>query len=150
VQAPTSVTNGAAFNVSLTASNVSGVDARNITVTLNLPAGVTASTASFNGSNCAIHTDAIICPLDLLASGATVSGAALLMASNDGNALLEARIAGNYVDPTGGNDTASATVNVTSPATARASSSGGGGGSADWPLLWALLALLGTKKLRRR
>jgi hypothetical protein len=151
VQAPASANNGTPFNVALTASNVSGIEARNITVTLSLPEGVTASTASLNGANCAIQSDAVTCPLDSLASGATVTGTASLVASTDGNALLEARIAGRYVDTAAGNDTATATINVTSPTTARQSaSSGGGGGSVGWPLLWALFSLLGVKNFRRR
>jgi hypothetical protein len=151
LQAPTSVSNGTAFNVSLNANNASSIEARNVTVTVDLPSGVTASTATLNGANCTIKTAAITCSIDSLASGASVSGTASLMASTDGNAVLQAHIAGDYVDPTDGNDMATATVNVTSPATAlQSTSSSGGGGSASWPLLWALFALFGVKNLRRR
>jgi hypothetical protein len=151
LQAPAAATNGTPFNVSLTASNTSSIEARNVTVTLDLPAGVTASNASLNGANCTVQSATITCSLDSLAGGASVTGTAALVASTDGNALLQARIAGDYVDPSTGNDTATAGVSVTSPATARQStSSGGGGGSASWPLLWALLALFGLKNLQRR
>lgn len=151
LQAPTSVTNGTPFNVSLTATNLSGGAVRGITVSLDLPAGVTASAATLDGATCTVRTTAITCLLDSLASGATVTGTASLTASTDGNALLRAHVAGNYVDPAAGNDTATATVNVTSPAITRQSaSSGGGGGSVSWPLLWALLAVLGMKNLQRR
>jgi hypothetical protein len=151
LQAPASVTNGTSFNVSLTASNVSGIAARNIIVSLGLPAGVTASAATLNGTNCSIQSAAITCLLDSLASGASVTGSASLTAGADGNALLEARIDGDYFDLATTNDTATATVNVTTPgATRQSTSAGGGGGSTGWPLLWALLALFGMKNLQRR
>jgi hypothetical protein len=151
LQAPASVTNGTAFNVSLTASNTSGIEARNVTVTIDLPAGVTASTATLTGANCSVQGSAIVCSLASLASGASLTGTASLVAATDGNAFLQARIAGDYVDPTAGNDTATATVTVSSPTTARQSTeSSGGGGAASWQLLLALFTLLGVKNLRRR
>jgi hypothetical protein len=150
LRAPTSVTNGTPFDVTLTATNVSGTEARDVTVALNLPAGVTASAATLNGTNCSVQNGAISCSLASLASGATVTGTASLVASTDGNAVLEARIGGGYIDPVAGNDTASATVAVTTPAaTLQSSSSGGGGGSSSASLLWALLALLGVKNFQR-
>jgi hypothetical protein len=116
-----------------------------------LPTGVTASAATLNGANCTVQGGAITCSIGSLAAGATMTGTASLVASTDGNAVLQARIAGSYVDPVAGNDSASATVNVTTPAATRQStSSGGGGGSSSASLLWALLALLGMKNLQRR
>jgi hypothetical protein len=151
LQAPASATNGTPFNVSLTARNVSGTEARGITLAVDLPAGVTASAATLNGANCVLQTAAITCTLDSLASGASATGTASLIASTDGSAVLQARVAGSYVDPVAGNDTASATVNVTTPApTRQAASAGGGGGSSSGSLLFALLALLGMKNLQRR
>lgn len=150
LQAPASATNGTPFNVSLTASNVSGIEARNITVTLGLPAGVTASSATLNGQSCSVQNGAIACSLDSLASGATVTGTASLIASADGNAVLEARIAGDYFDLTTGNDTATATVTVTTPGATRQTGGSGGGGSASWSLLGSLLAVFGLKSVRRR
>jgi hypothetical protein len=151
LQAPAAITNGTPFDISLTASNTSDIEARNVIVTLDLPAGVTASAAKLNGANCTVQGAAITCVLGSLASGATVTGTASLVASTDGNALLQARIAGGYVDPIVGNDTAAATINVTTPGTSRQSTgSGGGGGSFGGTLLWALLALFGMKNLQRR
>jgi hypothetical protein len=151
IQAPASVTNGTPFNVSFSASNSSPIEARNVVVTLDLPAGVTASGATLNGANCSVQSAAITCVLDSLASGASVSGTASLLASTGGNAMLQARITSSYFDPADGNDKSSATVNVTTPAAVRQSTdSGGGGGSSSWTLLGALLALLGMKNLQRR
>jgi hypothetical protein len=152
LQAPASVTNGTAFNVSLVANNLSATAVRGISVTLALPAGVTASAASLNGASCTIQSAAITCSVDSLASGTALTGTATLVASTDGSAQLEARIAGGYVDPVAGNDTASAAVSVTASAatTSQSTSSSGGGGSTGWPLLWALLALVGMKNFQRR
>jgi MYXO-CTERM domain-containing protein len=120
-------------------------------VTLDLPAGISAANATLNGANCTVQTATITCSLGLLASAASVTGTASLVASHDGSAVLQARIAGDYVDPNAEDDIATATISVTSPATAlQSTSSGGGGGSASWPLLWALLALFGLKNLQRR
>lgn len=150
LQAPATITNSTPFDVSLTASNTSAIEARNVTVTLDLPAGVTASAARLNGANCSVQDASVTCLLDSLASGATMTGTVSLIASTDGNALLQARIAGGYVDPVVGNDTASATVSVTSPGTSRVSTgSGGGGGSFGGTVLWALLALFGLKQRQR-
>jgi hypothetical protein len=151
LQAPAAITNGTPFDISLTASNTSDIEARNVTVTLDLPAGVTASAAKLNGANCTIQGAAITCVLGSLASGATATGTASLVASTDGNALLQARIAGGYVDPIVGNDTAAATINVTTPGiSGQSTGSGGGGGSFGGTLLWALLALFGMKNFQRR
>lgn len=152
LQAPTSATNGTAFNVSLVANNLSTALARGITLTLALPAGVTASAASLNGASCSLDSSAISCSIDSLASGTALTGTATLVAATDGSVLLEARIAGGHVDPVAGNDTASATVSVTTKATSssQSTSSGGGGGSTGGPLLLALLSLLGFKNLQRR
>ena len=155
LQAPASVANGASFNGSLSATNLSANPARNVTVTMTLPAGVTASAATFNGASCAIEDAFITCSLDSLASGGTVTGSVSLSAANRGDALLQARIAGATIDPVAANDSASATVAVVTSAAATTQSSsssggGGGGGSTGWPLLGALLTLVGLKNFQRR
>jgi len=151
LQAPASVSNGSAFNVSLSATNASPNVARSVTVTVDLPAGVTASSATLNGAACSVQAAAITCSLDSLASGASVTGSASLVASTSGSAVFQARIDSSSVDPVAGNDSASATVSVASNATTSAdkpTSSGGGGGSTSLSLLAALSALLVVKKVR--
>jgi len=152
LQAPTSASNGSPFNVSFSASNMSGREARAITITLDLPAGVTASNATLSGGTCSVQGAAITCTIDRLASLATANGSASLTATTNGNTGLQARVASGFVDPVAGNDSATASVNVTSASTTNQSTSsgGGGGGSPGWPLLWALLSLAGLKNLQRR
>ena len=155
LQAPASVAAGSAFDVSLSANNLSAGDARDVVVTINLPAGVTASAATLDGSSCMIQSAVIMCSVSSLASGRAVMGTASLVATTGGDAVLQGRIAAATLDPVAGNDTASATVNVVASAstTSQTTSSGGGGGgggSSGWPLLGALFALLGLKNLQRR
>jgi hypothetical protein len=150
LQAPPSVTVGSAFNISFSASNLSVIAADTVVVNIALPEGVTASSAAFNGANCAIQPDGIACSLGSLAAGGSVSGNASISATTAGTIQLQARISGSYVDPVAGNDTASASVALSSTAstTSQDNRSGGGGGSAGLLLLSALSGLLGWKKLR--
>lgn len=152
LQAPTAATNGTPFDVALTATNGSALEARGVNVTLDLPAGVTASAATLTGATCTIQGTRVTCSVASLASGTTLSGSVSLVASVDGNAVLQAGIAGDYSDPTAANDAASATVSVTSPGTTtrKSDNSDGGGGSFSGSMFWALLALLGARKNRRR
>jgi hypothetical protein len=153
LQAPASASAGTAFDVTLTATNLSAVDTRDLTVTVELPNGVTASSATLAGIGCTVQSNSITCSLSSLRGGASVTGTASLVASTGGSTLIQARIAGSYVDPIAGNDTASATVGVVASAATTSQStlkSSGGGGCANLLFLSALLGLLGLKKLRTR
>lgn len=151
LQAPASVTVGNAFGISFSASNLSVIDAESVTVSIDLPAGVTAANATLNGNSCAIQSDSIRCSLTSVVAGATVSGNASLSANTAGSAQLLARISGSYVDPAPGNDVSDVTVSVSSTmSTAAQSGSGGGGGSSGVLLLAGLLGLLRWKCTQRR
>lgn len=151
LQGPATATVGNSFNVSLSATNLAMIAAGAVNITLELPAGVTASAATLNGGSCAIQTGAISCTLASLAAGASVTGTASLSASAAGSTLLRARISGSYVDPVASNDSADSTVTVSSPmSTSAQPAKSGGGGSSGALLLSALLAVLGLKNLQRR
>lgn len=151
LQGPTAVAAGNSFNVSLSATNLAVIAADGVNITLELPAGVTASVATLNGGSCAIQTGAISCSLASLAAGANVTGTASLSATIAGSALLRARISGSYVDPVASNDSAETTVSVSSTmSTSAQPGKSGGGGSSGVLLLSALLAVLGLKNLQRR
>lgn len=153
LQAPPSTAAGTAFTTSLSARNLSSIDANAVTITMALPAGVTASEAAFNGGACSVQGSSITCSLASVAAGATVTGTATLTAATAGNAVLQAQISGNYFDPVTSNDTAAATVSVTGAVLVTAQSSnsgGGGGGAAGVGLLSALFGLLSLKNLQRR
>lgn len=153
LQAPGSSAAGTPFNATLSATNRSAVDADSVTVTLTVPDGVTASTATFAGSSCSVGTAIITCSLPSLAAGATATGTVSLTAATSGSKTLQARVSSNQIDPVSVNDTAATTVAITSvalPTATQSGSSGGGGGTTGPGLLALLLAVLGLKNLQRR
>jgi hypothetical protein len=153
LQAPPSIAAGTTFSAALVATNLSANDADSVTLTVDLPQGVTATAASINGTNCTVGSDSIVCSLTSLRSGASVTGSATLTASSAGSALLQAQISSNQIDPVKNNDTSATTVSVTNSALSAqtTSSGGGGGGGAAGPGLLALLfGVLGLKNLQRR
>ncbi len=158
LQAPASIAAGAPFNATLMATNLSDTDARPVTLTLALPIGVTASSASFNGANCVIGGGSIICSLTSLASGERVTGTVTLKANNTGSTVLQAQISSGQIDPVTTNDTATSSISVTGSvmsATQSADSAGGGGGgggggAAGPGLLALLLGALGLKNRQTR
>lgn len=148
LQAPASIAAGASFNATLSATNLSDNDADTVTLSLALPVGVTASSATFNGSNCVIGSGSVTCSLASLAAGTSATGTVTLSAATTGSAALQAQISSGQIDPVGANNTAAATVDVTGSAMSAqsASSGGGGGGGAAGPgLLALLLGVLGLK-----
>lgn len=148
LQAPSSVATGTPFNTTLSASNLSNTDADTVTVTLTLPAGMTASSAALGGNSCSIGTGSITCSLPSLPSGANATGFATLTATTAGDSTLSARISSSQADPTPSNDTASAVISASGPARPMAQShSGSGGGTTGPGLLALLLAILGLKSV---
>lgn len=148
LQAPASSPAGAAFNTTLSATNRSDADAATVTVTLALPDGVTASSATLGGTSCTVGTSSVTCSLPSLAAGATATGTATLTANTTGSAVLHAEVSSSQLDPVATNDTAQATVSVTSavvPAAQSRSGGGGGGGGTGAGFLALLLAALGLK-----
>lgn len=155
LQAPASVSAGASFNATLSATNLSDESADTVMITLALPAGVTASTATFGGTDCVIGSGSVTCSLASLAAGASATGTVTLSAATTGSSALQAQISSGQIDPVGANNTAAATISVTGSvmsATQSASSGGGGGGggAAGPGLLALLLGVLGLKNRRPR
>lgn len=152
LQAPSSSAAGTAFNTTLSATNESESDADTVVLTVSLPDGVTAASATFGGNSCTVETGRITCTLASLAAGATASGSATLTASATGSGLLQAQISSRQIDPNPSNDTASTTISVTAAAlpASQSSSGGGGGGNAGMGLLALLLGALGLKAFQRR
>jgi hypothetical protein len=151
LQAPASATAGTPFDVELAATNLSDDDANSVTLTIALPTGITASSATFNGSNCSVGDGSITCSLPSLASGARVAGVATLTAAAAGSAVLQAQLSSGQIDPVAANDSAETTVSVTGSTMSAAQSpaAGGGGGGAAGPGFLALLfGLLCLKNLQ--
>nr|WP_298718269.1 M12 family metallo-peptidase [uncultured Steroidobacter sp.] len=149
LQAPPSIAAGTSFNAQLQATNLSDKDADSVTLTIALPVGLTASSASFDGRACVLAEGAITCSLPALPAGARVTGTAALTATAPGAGTLQARISSAQIDPVPANDTAAATISITgsvmSSAQSSSSGGGGGGGAAGPGLLALLLGLLALK-----
>lgn len=149
LQAPASIAAGTSFNAELAATNLSDMDADSVTIAIALPAGLTASSATFDGSNCVVGDSGIMCSLPSLPAGARVTGTAKLIATGAGGGTLQAQISSAQIDPVPTNDTAATTISITgsvmSTAQSSSSGSGGGGGAAGPGLLALLLGLLALK-----
>jgi hypothetical protein len=141
LQAPASIEAGISFNAELAATNLSDKDAASVTLTIALPAGISASSAIFNGMNCTVEATNITCSLPWLPAGARVTGTAKLTGTDAGTHTLQARISSAQIDPVSANDTVERTVSITGSvmSTAQSASSGSGGGGAAGPSLLALL-----------
>ncbi|MFC4310639.1 M12 family metallo-peptidase [Steroidobacter flavus] len=154
LQAPASIAAGTSFNATLSAANLSDDSADTVLVTVALPAGVTASSAIFGGTDCRIGDGTITCTLPSLAPGASVTGSATLKATTTDNAVLQAQISSGQIDPVAANNTATTTVTVTGSAMSATqtanSGGGGGGGAAGFGLLALLLGVLGLKNRQAR
>ena len=120
-------------------------------MTLALPASTSAISATLGGTDCEVSAASIVCTIPHLAAGGTATGVLSLQTTASGDASFAVAVASDYVDPNAANDSAIATVSVTTTATSApqvssASSGGGGGGSAGALLLAGLLGLLGARR----
>jgi hypothetical protein len=150
LQVPGSSPTNSAFTATLTATNNSQMTADAVVLTLTLPNGVTASSATFGGTNCSVETSTVTCTLASLAGGASASGSVTLTASTSGTAQLQARISSDQFDPVPENDMTSASITSTMPTAQTRAGGGGGGGSSGAGLLALLLAALGLKSFQRQ
>ncbi|MBM0104491.1 hypothetical protein JM946_07020 [Steroidobacter sp. S1-65] len=153
LQAPSSVAANEPFSASFSARNESERSAGSVTLTMALPSGVSASSATLAGGSCSVASGTVTCSLPSLASGASAAGTVSLTAGAIGSVGLQAHVSSSHLDPDTANDRASTTVNVTAAAVTNSSSGssgGGGGGSLGTGLLALLLGTLGLKSLQQR
>lgn len=154
LQAPSSVAANESFSASFSARNESERTSGAVTLTMALPNGVTASSATLAGGSCSVASGAVTCTLPSLAPGASAAGTLDLTAGAIGSVGLQAQISSSHLDPDTANDRASTTVNVTATAVTNApsgsSGGGGGGGSLGTGLLALLLGTLGLKNRPQR
>jgi hypothetical protein len=154
LQGPSAAKTSEMFSLALSVMNRADVGATNIDVSVELPDGITASNATLGGVGCTYESGRIRCSLPSLAPGATATGSMSINVAMAGDALLRARVSGNYVDPDSSNDVADLTVNVSTSAKpasqSSASSDGGGGGGGGSTGVLFLLGLAGMGCTRRR
>jgi hypothetical protein len=152
LQGPASVKTSEMFNLALSVVNRGSVGTTNIDVNVELPAGITATNFTLGGTGCTQESGHIHCSLPSLAPGATATGSLSVNVTTVGDALLRARVSGDYVDPDASNDVSDLTVNVStsSKPVAQSSSSGGGGGGGGSMGVLFLLGLVGLRHARVR
>lgn len=152
LRAPASISANEPFSGTFSATNVSDRGAGPVMLSMVLPSGVAASSATVDGGSCSVASGIVTCSLPSLASGASAAGSVSLSAGAVGSVQLRARISSDHLDPNTANDAATATVNVTAAAVTSSQSnapSSGGGGSLGTGLLALLFGTLGLKNLRR-
>jgi hypothetical protein len=151
VAGPASAAVNDRFTLNVGVTNHASFAATGVRVTLALPASTSAISATLGGTDCEVSAASIVCTIPHLAAGGTATGVLSLQTTASGDASFAVAVASDYVDPNAANDSAIATVSVTTTATSApqvssASSGGGGGGSAGALLLAGLLGLLGARR----
>jgi uncharacterized repeat protein (TIGR01451 family) len=111
--APTSVEVGGTVTYTLTVANAGPDAATGVVVTDALPAGMTFASAD---SGCTHAAGTVTCAVGGLASGAAAQRAITVTAASAGSKLNTATVAGDQGDPTPGNNSGNASVEVAPPA----------------------------------
>jgi uncharacterized repeat protein (TIGR01451 family) len=149
---PATAVVGSDLRLTFTASNNTNAPASGVHVTLDLPAGLTATQASLSSGACTVGASRIDCTVASAPGAAMLTGALMLTPSAAGALSVRGAISGSYIDFEPANDAAQHAVTiepaavVVSQSTAEPGRSSGGGGSASWLLL---LAMAGLRILRR-
>ncbi len=144
---------GQTVPVTLTVSNLSGADTRNVVETVTLPAGATFVAAA-TGSACTASGATVTCTLGGVRVGAQATTAFDIKVASAGVSTLSGTVKSDLVDPVAANNTASLQLTVVSADT------GGGGGCAYRPggtfdptllglLMTGLIGLAARRGLRR-
>lgn len=136
---PASLAAGGATTATITMRNLGHHSAPRSTVTVSVPAGVTATGATPAGLACTAAGATVSCePLDL-APGDSASVALALRGDAPGSPVLTASASSARFDPQPANNQASAALTVAGSANASAPGGGGGGSSPGLLLLLGLL-----------
>ena len=147
IDAPARVAAMSPFEVTFTITNSAAIDARDVRTSLNLPDGITASSATQSGGTCTIEGAELMCVRPILDAGESSVGTIVLTAGQVGLATFRLQTSGSYVDPVESNDSAEVSIEVVQPpapsAAQRDTRGSGGGGGASGGLLLALLGMLG-------
>lgn len=152
LQAPAAAPANTMLTADFSAANLAAIDTTNITVEITLASGLTAATAQIATGSCAVQPAVVRCTLPSLPANTTVSGSFSLSTSTTGNATLQARIFGSYVDPESANNTAAASIVISESATTPAPPMGrrsGGGGSISLLFLLGLGSLISIRRMAR-
>jgi hypothetical protein len=135
---------GTNFTATFTVTNLGAIASDALSVDIELPANVTATSAVAAGMPCTIQAALVRCNLSSLSANGTAAGSVSLTAQSAGATQFHAKVTGTYVDPNAANDSADRTVTVSDsvvhPSTS--TSTGGGGGGSTGPIALLCLAVL--------
>jgi Metallo-peptidase family M12/Domain of unknown function DUF11 len=126
----------------LTVRNLGNVAVSDAQLSVTVPAGLSVTTVTATGINCALNGSTVSCTPSALAANASASVRLTLRGAAAGIATLATNISSSVADPQTGNNQAQAsiTVNTGTPAPATNPTSSGGGRMGIEVLLALLLA----------
>jgi hypothetical protein len=136
VGATGTLTTGASARLDLTVANASARTATDLVVRATAPSLLTPVAAQSVAADCTITGGEIRCVAPALAGGDSLAIELTVEAARDGTGTLRAEVSATEGDPDEADNTASRSIEVTSPA-AGSSTGGGGGGHGLWLLLLA-------------
>ena len=113
--APDPVTAGDELTYTVRASNAGPQGATGVTLTDELPAGVTFVSASSTAGACTHDAGTVTCPIGALAAGGSAAATIVVDTTAAGELKATATVSGDQGDPVAANDTAIATTTVALP-----------------------------------
>ncbi|HET7174737.1 MAG TPA: DUF11 domain-containing protein, partial [Gammaproteobacteria bacterium] len=148
-----SVITGRQVALELTATNTdSVVTANNVVLTITLASGLSYVSSDAANGTCTHVGSTVTCKLASLVPGETWQPSVMTLASSTGTLKSHASISSNQPDPVSGNDSASASINVSTPSNSGGGGStppsGSGGGDVDFWTLGLLVGLLAVRTKR--
>ncbi|HKL62865.1 MAG TPA: M12 family metallo-peptidase, partial [Woeseiaceae bacterium] len=137
------LTPGASATLDLTVANASARSASDLVVQVTVPSLLTPTAVQSTAVDCTVTGGEIRCATPALAGGDSLAIGLTVAAARDGTGTLRAQVSAAEGDPHAADNTASRSIEVSSPA-AGGSTGGGGGG------LWLLLLAAGLATAARR
>jgi uncharacterized repeat protein (TIGR01451 family) len=116
--APDPVAQGSNITYTVTVTNAGPSSATSVTATVPVPANVTFVSGTATQGTCAVASGTITCTIGTMASGATVTATIVVTATAAGTVNASITVASPVLDPTPGNNSASASTTVNAPASA--------------------------------
>jgi uncharacterized repeat protein (TIGR01451 family) len=128
-------------NVSATLDNLSILDASGVTLSISLPTGLQANTASWSIGTCTVTSQQVDCQAPAFGNQSSATVNLGVTGLSAGNQRYTVTLSSNEADADTANNSLEGTVRVNDP------DDEGGGGAVGLPFMWLLcLALLWTRR----